>query len=326
MPSASFAKQGDSSFLCYNPVMKKLVLYALICIALSASIPAQASEIAEDYLDMATSYCVSGNYTQALDYLNKILILEPGNRDILGLKNGLKRLQSGNSTSIAVSNNVKLQQAENFKKVGDKSKEFENLTAAVNAGGYWPNMFMGDYYKNSRAYSQAIPYYQKALNSQSKSSEPLLDLGICYHEMKNYSQAHPLLTEFLAYNQQEGFAYAMRAKNLMEMGRYNDAETDIVTAIALEDNIEHRYLESMILYKRGNYKKAKTSFEKIAGEIQTSEIYKCIGLADYALGDLNSALINLDKAIILSKDDKALLSKYNEIKLKLNDTSMNIRN
>lgn len=306
--------------------MNKPILYALICIVLSTSIHAQASEVTEDYLDIATSYCVSGNYTQALDYLNKILILEPSNKEVAGLRNGLKRLQSGSSTSYVTSSNPKLQEAEHFKKAGDKSKEFESLTNAVNAGGYWSNMFMGNYYRNSGACSKAIPYYQKALNVQSKSSEPLFDLGICYHEMKDYSAAHPLLTEFLAYNQQEAYAYAMRARNSMEMGRYNDAEPDIVTAIALEDNLEHRYLESMILYKRGNYKRAKIALEKIAPEIQTSEIYKYIGFSDYALGDLNGALLNLDKAIILSNDDKELLAKYNEIKLKLNDVSKNIRN
>ena len=35
--------------------------------------PAKASEVAEDYLDIASSYVVSGNYAVALDYLNKIL-------------------------------------------------------------------------------------------------------------------------------------------------------------------------------------------------------------------------------------------------------------
>ena len=38
------------------------------------------------------------------------------------------------------------------------------------------------------------------------------------------------------------------------------------------------------------------------------------------MGDLSNALINLDKAIILSNDDKTLVSKYNEIKSKINTT------
>lgn len=298
--------------------MKRIILMFLIGLMLTA--PAKASEVAEDYLDIASSYVVSGNYAVALDYLNKILMLEPNNRDIISLRNGLRRFQSGNSTSYATSNNPKLQQAENFKKNGDKSKEFESLTSAASGGGYWGNMFLGGFYKNSGEYAKAVPYYKKALESAQKSSEPLLMLGTCYFHMKNYNEALPILTQFIAYNQQESYAYAMRARLFSDMGRFNDAETDIVTAIALEDNLEYRYLEGEILYRRGNYKKAQSSLSKIASQIQTSDIYKYIGLSYYAMGDLSNALINLDKAIILSNDDKTLVSKYNEIKSKINTT------
>ena len=52
--------------------------------------------------------------------------------------------------------------------------------------------------------------------------------------------------------------------------------------------------------------------------MQTSAIYKYIGYAYYGLQDYNNALLNLDKAIILCDDDKELISKYNEVKMKLN--------
>jgi len=49
----------------------KLLLLLLIFSGLTVS----ASEITEDYLDIASNYCVYGNYNEALNYLNKILEL-----------------------------------------------------------------------------------------------------------------------------------------------------------------------------------------------------------------------------------------------------------
>ncbi len=298
--------------------MRKYILSLIITFLIIANpITVFANEIIEDYLDIATSYAVSGNYASAMDYLDKILSLEPANKDIASLKNTLKNMQNGTMPSPMAVENKNISQAQNAKLAGNKTAEGQYLTQAANSGGYWANMFAGDFYRKSKQYSKAIQYYQNALNATTQFSTPLLYLGICYYEMKNYNEAFPILTRFIAYNQQESYAYAMRARVLTELGRYNDAETDIITALALEESIEYRYLEGLILFKRGNYKKAQTTLEKIANEIQTSDIYKFLGLSYYATGDLNNALINFDKAILLSNDDKELQAKYNEIKAKV---------
>ena len=298
--------------------MKKYILSLIIPILISITPSAVlANEMTEDYLDIATSYAVSGNYASAMDYLDKILSIEPANKEIVSLKNMLKSMQNGSLTSPMVNENRNLVLAQEAKRSGNKNAELQYLTAAANSGGYWANMFTGDFYRKTKQYSKAITYYQNALNSTTQSSAPLLYIGICYFEMKNYNEAFPVLTQFIAYNQQESYAYAMRARVLTELGRYNDAETDIITAIALEDTLEYRYIEGLILFQRGNYPKAKDSLEKIANLIQTSDVYKFLGLSYYATGDLNNALLNLDKAILLSNDDKTLQTKYNEIKAKL---------
>ena len=49
-------------------------------------------------------------------------------------------------------------------------------------------------------------------------------------------------------------------------------------------------------------------------QIQTSKIYEYLGLCDFALKDYTKALINFDKAILLSNNDTYLEAKYNEIK------------
>lgn len=304
--------------LCYNTDMKVMFLALIISATMLISQPAFAyNELVEDCLDIATSYAVSGNYNLALEYLNKILVLEPQDKNIAGLKNTLLQMQSGVQISPMVAQNKKLFQAQNAKRAGNKTEEQQFLTSAAMDGGYWANMFAGDFYRDAKQYQKALNYYQQAANSSVNSSSPLLYIGICYFEMKDYSSAYPFLTRFIAYNQQESYAYAMRARVLTELERYNEAETDIITAIALEDTIEYRYLEGLILFKRGNYKKAQATLGKIANEIQTSDIYKFLGMSYYATGDLKNALINLDKAILLAGNDPNLKVQYNQIKSKL---------
>lgn len=303
---------------CYNTDMKKILISIILPIALFTINPAIAyNEVIEDYLDIATSYAVSGNYNSSITYLDKILTLDPQNKKIQGLKKTLKQMQTGAMPSPFVTGNQKLLQSQNAKRNGNKISEQQFLTDAANEGGYWASMMAGDYYREAKQYPKALSYYQKAISAGYNSSSPLLYMGICYFEMKNYNEAYPILTRFIAYNQQESYAYAMRARVLTELGRFNEAETDIVTAIALEDTIEYRYLEGLILFKRGNYQKAQTVLGKIANDIQTSDIYKFLGMSYYATGDLNNALINLDKALLLVGNDLELKTQYNQIKAKL---------
>lgn len=315
--------QNKTSYSCYNLNMKKILLYCSI-LALMMFCPAvNANEMTDDYLDIATSYAVSGNYASSMDYLDKILSLEPDNKEVAELKTLLRQLQSGNTPSPIATSDTKLFQAQSALKTGNKTSAMQLISQSAAGGGYWQNMFAGHFFRKEKQYQRALQYYQAALNATTQSSAPLLYIGICYFEMKNYNEAYPILTRFIAYNQQESYAYAMRARVATELGRYNDAETDVVTAIALEDTIEYRYLEGLILFKRGNFKKAQTSLEKIASQIQTSDVYKFLGLSYYATGDLNNALINLDKAIILSDDDVELKTKYNEVKAKLTTKTQN---
>ena len=66
--------------------------------------------------------------------------------------------------------------------------------------------------------------------------------------------------------------------------------------------------------KNGNYQLAKTLFKELLPYIQTSKIYEYMGYCDLEMKDYMSALMNIDKALILSDDDLYLENKYNEIK------------
>ena len=82
--------------------MKKLILTCLIYFAFS-SISVFASELTEDYFDIASEYATYGKYSDATVYVDKILQLEPNNPDAKELKNTLIRVTNSNAKSYLTS-------------------------------------------------------------------------------------------------------------------------------------------------------------------------------------------------------------------------------
>ena len=107
----------------------------------------------------------------------------------------------------------------------------------------------------------------------------------------------------------------------------NDAETEIITAIALNDDVEYQLMHGIILYRKGNYTKAINILTQVAEEVQTSDVYKFLGLSYLGRKEYSNAMLNLDKAILLSDDDKELIEKYNETReLIKNINTTNLQN
>ena len=290
--------------------MKRFLLAGLLFISLGA----HANEITEDYFDIATNYCVEGNYRQAIVYLDKILMLEPENKNITDLRNGLKQLLQGYNNSFIATKNNTVKQAVNAKKTGSKEAELNALSSGTD---YWAYYFLGEYHKQNKNYDTAINYFIKSVNAKPNFVQCYLEIAICYYELKNYFQTITYLNQYLKVNSKDDFAYYLNAKANMNLNVYDTALSDILTAIALENSIDYRYLEGQILFKMKRYQQAKDKLEKLTQEIQTSEIYKYIGFAYAELGNYSEAIINLEKSLILSDDDKTVISKYNEIKSRI---------
>ena len=292
--------------------MKKLILtglfFALLCPFTFAN------EMTEDYFDIATNYCIDGNYSEALNYLDKILLVEPENKTVADLKNGLRQIIQGKNTSFILPKSSAVKQAVNYKKSGNKQGELTALTAA---NDYWAYYFLAQYYRQNKDYNQAINYFVKSVNAKPSFNQCYLEIAVCYFELGNFQQAVTYLNQYLKINPQDDFAYALKARCEANLDNNDDALSDILTAIALENSVDNRFLEGKILYNMKRYQQAKDKLEKLTSDIQTAEIYKYIGLCYYGLGNYNEALNNLDKSILLFDDDKTVNSKYNEIKAKI---------
>lgn len=291
--------------------MKKFILLCLIfpCLAVCAN------EVTEDYFDIASDYATYGKYSDAMIYVDKILQIEPNNADAKDLKNTLIRVTNPNAKSYLTYNDKTIQQAQQYKKQGERNRQISTLASATK--DFWSIFLLAQYYRDNGDYNNAISYFQKATNLKPDYSQNYLGLAQCYSEMGDYKNAVNNLNKYIGYNQNSDIAYALRANANLNLNSLSEAEDDIKRALEIEENISYLLIEAKILYYKGNYDDAREKLNLLSRNIQTSEVYKYLGLCDYAQNNLTSALLNIDKAIILSDDDKELNSTYNDIKATL---------
>ncbi len=288
--------------------MKKFILLCLIFPCMAAA----SSELTEDYFDIAANYAVYGKYSDAIIYLDKILQLEPSSEEAENLKDTLLRVNNPNSKSYLTTKNKNIREAKNFKMQGNNSKEISALTA--DGRDFWSLYTLAEYYRNCEDYKNAIYYYQKASELKPDYSQSSLGIALAYSAVDDYTNALKSLNKYIERNKESDIAYALRAEANMKLNSLNDAENDIKKALSIDKNLSYLLTDAKISYLKGEYQTARRKFDALCANLQTAEVYKYLGLCDYALNSYASALLNLDKAIILSDEDKNLHSKYNEIK------------
>lgn len=291
--------------------MKKLVILFLLFPCLSV----MSNEITEDYFDIASNYATYGQYKEAGEYLDKILGIEPANSDAFELKKIIFRVTNPNTKSYLSTNNKTVSSAVSFKNKGDKDKMISALSS--NQNDFWSCYLLANFYLEEKNFPDAIKFYEKSITLQPNFSQSYLGLGQSFLGNGDFQNAITNFNKYLSYNKISDLAYALRGLAYMNAGDITQAENDIKQALKIDENFSYLLIQAKILYNKGDYNTAKEKFSVLSKNIQTSEVYKYMGLCDYALGDYTNALLNLDKAIILSDEDKSLDAKYNEIKSKL---------
>ena len=293
--------------------MKKLVISILVVLG-ACVIPAYSynNEIIEDYMDIVSNDCIIGDYADAVKYLDRIMQIEPKNQEFPKMKELLYQLGTKNQKSFITGYNADLDKAMAYKRIGDRINQSDILKNATKSNSFWVYSYLGDFYRENRDFKPAVEAYFTAYQLEPSFTQALLSIAICYLELGEFDLVNEPIKRFLYFNQQCDLAYAIRAKAYLQLNQFNDAETEIVTAMALNDDVEYKLIYGIILYKRGNYPKAINVLNKVAEEVQTSDVFKYLGLSYLAKKEYSNAMLNLDKAIILSEDDKELNEKYNE--------------
>lgn len=271
-----------------------------------------SNELTEDYFDMSAEYCLYGKYSEAMEYADKIIRLDPQNKDAYELKNTILRITNKNSKSYLSTINKTIGEAVTQKKLGQKNKELSILVAS--SDNFWPCFTLAQVYRENNDYNNAIAYYKKSIHLKPNLSQSYLGISKTYIKQKDYQNALNSLNKYISYNPNSDIAYALRAEVYMNLNNLTDAENDIKKALEIEENISYLLTEAKIFYYQGKYEDAKIKLNLLSRNIQTSDVFEFLGLCYYAEKDYTQALLNIDKAIILSDDDKNLNSTYNNIK------------
>ena len=296
--------------------MKKFILsLLLLLLGLCTAIPVWADELEEDYLDIAANYCVIGDYNSALIYLDKILERNPNSKQAADLRMGLLHVISQDNKSYVTSINPGIKEAMDYKQSGNDKMEYEALLrAAKGNNSYIAYYFLGNYFRDKNDYMKALDAFNSALSARADFAQAYLSTAITLYDVGRYDSVINPIDKYLTFVPNDDLAYAVKSRAEFELGMLEESKADNEKAIEINNCPEYQFDKAKILYKSGDYKGAKNIFTELLPDIQTSKIYEYMCYCDYAMQDYMSALMNIDKAIILSDDDEFLQNKYNEIK------------
>ncbi len=295
------------------PDMKKILLSLILSIMICT--PALSNEIEDDYFDIAGNYCVTGDYKSAMEYLDKILQINPDNKHAQDLKNGLNHVISKDNKSFIDNVSPLVRQAMEYKRIGDETSEWNTLVKATeDSNAYIAYYYLGNFYRSKKEYKNALNAYSASTSARPDFAPAYLGSAIVLFETGQYSSAINPLDKYLSFNPDDDLAYAMKSRAEFELGMLNQANDDNAVALGINDCPEYKFDKAKILYRQGLYKESKELFKSLLNDIQTSKIYEYMGLCDLALKDYSGALTNFDRAILLTNDDEYLEMKYNETK------------
>jgi tetratricopeptide (TPR) repeat protein len=179
---------------------------------------------------------------------------------------------------------------------------------------------LGNLYRDNNNYVNALDAYNNALSAKPDFAQAYLASAITLFDAGRFDAAINPIDKYLTFEPNDDLAYAMKSRAEFQLGMVEEAKQDNDKAIELNNCPEYQFDRAKILYKTEKYAQAKEIFKSLLSDIQTSKIYEYMGLCDLALNDYTSALMNIDKALILSEDDEYLEDKYNEIKKLLENT------
>ena len=294
--------------------MKKILLSVILILSI-CSVPVMSNEVEDDYFDIAANYCVFGNYNSAMEYLDKILTINPNNQRAMDLKKGVTHVISGDKSSFVEGGNPLIKQAMEYKRTGDEQAELRTLVQATQGNNsYLAYYYLGNLYRLKKDYQHALDAYNSSTSARADFAPSYLSSAIVLYETGKYESVINPIDKYLTFNPNDDLAYAIKSRAEFALGNLNSAKANNDKAIEINDCPEYQFDRAKILYKQEQYSDSKELFKKLLPDIQTSKIYEYMGLCDYALKDYINALMDFDKAILLSNNDEYLESRYNEIK------------
>lgn len=316
--------------------MKKGILFfGLIMLGLLGGNIVIASELSDDYFDIASNYYNANNYSKSLEYLDLIIQIEPDNKQAKALKDKIsppplddKKADAAVAEQIAKVLTVK--NPENFVILSVPQADTEKMD--YNSDYYNTK---GQEFYQKRDYNSAIEYFFKAINLNRRNeqaynnlamaywmqntpdcaikyfkkanfinrnyTQPLVNLSNLYKQLGNKTAQVYFLKKAIRYNPNDYLAYYWLGEYYRSEGYYPQAIENYKEVVKINPKFSQAYLSLAMSF----FETEEFNYTIIAlGQYQ--EFYPDSDYAYFLMAKANLALCHYENA-------KALVQKAIEI-------------
>jgi len=218
-------------------MLKAIVKYLILLSVILLTNISLASELTDDYVDMASEWATSGDYGKALDNIHNALKIEPSNRELLKIK-------------------LTLEQIVNPDKFSGSGQVFS--MASYDAGNCLES---GISKYNTKDYDGALAEFQRYLNYNPKSDFAYTMLAKCYLDLGNPNLALNYIEKAL--NILDNTENKMlQGQILYEKGYYVQAKNIFESLkVTVQTSELYEYI-GLCEYKLNNYAEALNNIDK----------------------------------------------------------------
>lgn len=163
----------------------------------------------------------------------------------------------------------------------------------------------GDTLMNRRDFVGAAGLYNKILGEsglkEKASFKILYKRAICYYSAENFDLALSDATRFITEFPENPRARLLRALIYRHQGNVDDQLSDLTKYIELRGEMTSDLMRwrGSLLADKGEFAAAKKDLLTVAAEADDAELEATLGMVYYSLNKKDSALVRINKAIVL---------------------------
>ena len=277
------------------------------------------------YHKRGNAYVAKGEYDQAIDDFNQILILDPQNVEAFGglgiaytQKGEYDRAIEGYSQALkfATQDEVTcltfINRGNAYVAKGDYDRAIDDFNQALelNPQSTLAFVYRGNTYVLKGEYDRGIRDLKQVLNLDPKSEKAYLYRANAYREQGNYDLAIEDYTHVLELNPQFADAYRKRGTVYYQKGDFARGVQDYTQALNLSPQDAAVYcLRGSAYLDIGDYDRAiEDTTQALKLNPKDSDAYRSRGCAYCYKGEYDRAIIDLSKALQLNPEDSRAYS------------------
>lgn len=318
--------------------MKKGILFLLLVIAaLLLTNVVYASELTDDYFDIANNYFNSNNLAKSLEYLDLILNIEPDNIKAKTLRDKISPPSIDETTTTEAATKVLVEASspqdvvvieapqaniDNIAYDSDyyckKGQEFYNKKDFATAIEYFYKAITLNK-KNAQAYNNlamaywckgnadiSIKYFKKSNAINKHYTQPLDNLANVYKQMGNPQKQLQCLKKAICLNNSDYLAYYWLGDYYRNNGDYTDAIINYKEAVKINPKYSQAYLcLAMSFFETEEFNYTLLALSQYQEFYPDSDYaYYLMARADLAMNHYDDAKMHIEKAIQLKNNDE----------------------